>query len=79
MPKVLREIGLERSKRKPVLLSGKMLGQAAKVIVFDGVEIKSPKVEIWPVKDCHAGDIVCIRKGRKQIGKYVAKLIKKLS
>ena len=77
-PRVLREIGIELTKRKPRKLSKQMLEKTSKIIIFDGVKIPSKKVEVWPVKDCHAGDEKCIRKGRKQIEKHVGKLIENL-
>ncbi|MBS3051001.1 MAG: low molecular weight phosphatase family protein [Candidatus Aenigmarchaeota archaeon] len=77
VPKVLREIGIELTKRKPMKLTGQMIAKASRVIVFDGVKI-SGKMETWPVKDCHAGDVVCIRKGRKQIERRVKKLLTEL-
>src|SRR3989338_2064059 len=53
VPKVLREIGIEMSKRKPMKLTSQMLEKASKVIVFDGVKIPGEK---WPIKDARAGD-----------------------
>jgi len=73
-PKVLKEIGIEMNIRKPRELTEQMTKKASKIIVFRGVKILSIKAELWPVEDCHAGDIVCIRKGRKQIEKRVKKL-----
>lgn len=78
MPKVLKEIGIDMSKRKPRKLSENMIKKASKIIVFDGVEIPSKQAEVWPVKDCRAGDVDCIRKGRKQIERRVAELINEL-
>ena len=75
---VLKEIGIELTKRKPVELTDQMLEKASRIIVFDGVDISSKKVDVWPIKDCHAGDEKCIRKGRKQIEKRMKKLIKEL-
>lgn len=74
--KALREIGIEITKRKPRKLMNSALAKASRIIAFDGVKIHG--VENWPIKDCHAGDIECIRKGRKQIEKRVNALIKSL-
>jgi protein-tyrosine-phosphatase len=71
---VLREIGIQLTKRKPMKLTDRMLKRASRIIIFDGVKIPSTS-ETWPVKDCHAGDAKCIRKGRKQIEKHVKKLL----
>ena len=79
VPVVLREIGIELTKKKPRKLTGKMLEKASRIIVFDGVSIPSRKVDTWPIKDCHAGDAVCIRKGRKQIEKLVEELLAELA
>lgn len=73
-PKALREIGIEMSKRKPRKLTRQMTKKASRIIVFNGVKIPSTS-EVWPVKDCHAGDTDCIRKGRKQIERRVKKLL----
>ncbi len=80
VPKVMKEIGIEISKRKPRKLSSQVLKKASKIIVFDGVKISSNHdVEVWPVEDCHAGDADCIRNGRKRIEKFVGNLVKSLS
>ncbi len=77
-PKVLSEICIEMSRRRPRKLTKQMLKVASKIIVFDGVEIPSRQTEVWPIEDCHAGDINCIRSGRKRIEKLVNSLIKSL-
>ncbi|MBI4174895.1 MAG: hypothetical protein HY517_04580 [Candidatus Aenigmarchaeota archaeon] len=76
-PKVLMEIGVRLTKRKPKRLTRRMLSKASKIIVFDGVKIAS-SADTWPVRDCRAGDIRCIRKGRNQIERRVKALIKSL-
>lgn len=77
--KVLKEIGIEISKRKPRKFSEQMMKKASRIIIFDGVKLQSnQKVEIWPVKDCHVGDINCIRSGRKRIENLVENLVTSL-
>lgn len=77
--KVLKEIGVEMSKRKPRKISKQMIEKASKIILFEGTKISSKKVEsVWPVEDCHAGDVNCIRNGRERIQKLVENLVKSL-
>ena len=71
---VLKEIGIGMSKRKPKKLSKQMIESASRIIVFAGVKFSSKKAEIWPVEDCHAGDVKCVRSGRKRIEKLVENL-----
>lgn len=78
VPKILNEIGIRMNKRKPRKISKQTLNEAFRIIVFDGVDIQSEKVEAWPIKDCHAADVICIRKGRKRIEKLVNNLIESL-
>jgi len=77
-PKVLKEIGIEMNMRKPQKISKQMLDKASMIVVFHGVEIPSVKFKYWQIEDCHAGDIKCIRNGRKNIEKRVKKLITEL-
>ena len=77
-PTVLREISIEMNMRKPRKLTEQMTKRASKTIVFPGVKTLPTKTKLWPVEDCHAGDISCIRKGRKQIEKRVKKLLAEL-
>ena len=76
--KVLEEIGIEMSKRKPIKLSKQMIAKASKIIVFDGADVPSRQTEAWPIEDCNARDINCIRSGRKRIEKLVENLVKSL-
>ncbi|HIG96786.1 MAG TPA: low molecular weight phosphatase family protein [Candidatus Aenigmarchaeota archaeon] len=73
-PIVLRELDIKMNMRKPQKVTKQMLDKASRIIVFPGVSI-SKNADFWSVKDCHAGDISCIRKGRKQIEKHVKKLL----
>ena len=74
----LREIGIERSDRKPVKFSKKMADSASKIIVFKDVKIPSERTEMWPIDDCHALDLECKRKARKRIERLVENLVKSL-
>ncbi len=76
--KVLEEIGIKMNNRKPRKLSKQMIEKASKIVVFKGIKIPSKQTEVWPIEDCHAGDIKCIRSGRKMIEKLVESLVKSL-
>ena len=78
-PKVLKEIGIEMNCRKPSKISKQMIEKVSKIVLFEGAQVSSKKVEaIWPIEDCHDGDIKCIRRGREKIEKLVENMVKSL-
>lgn len=78
---IMREVGLDVSKKKPKLLTEKLIRKADRIIIMDsGLSDNIPKkyltkVEKWRIEKLPGKSLKEIRKIRAQIKKKVKKLI----